>query len=333
MASVQYIRRRPDPLSSHSVRSEHDLVIRDEANFSATQTLNEFQSNLLKLDPGRAKNYLHNQLRVNEARELDKGNGTRKDKMEYILTGTSCIKGKKGLDLILGLLHWLGSPTYAELADEMQLAYSKRMEKVTFPGPVEPEQPVFYRQQSAVRTEQVRREPIVQESEVVAGKLKIIVLGDHDVGKTSFIIRYCTGRFSTSETKPRISDEWMAKHVQYKGACYELHFWDTHGMEKHSSVPSVYYRDAVGLLLVYDVSQPKSQDSVKRWWKDASTTVMMKDGRPLPTVLLANKSDLQVITPDGTKLCEELQLCNWYKTSAKKGTGLNEAVECLVENY
>ena len=60
-------------------------------------------------------------------------------------------------------------------------------------------------------------------------------------------------------------------------------------MEKHSSVPSVYYRDAVGLLLVYDVSQPKSQDSVKRWWKDASTTVMMKDGRPLPTVLLANK--------------------------------------------
>ena len=39
-----------------------------------------------------------------------------------------------------------------------------------------------------------------------------------------------------------------------------------------------------------------------------------------------------MITPDGTKLCEELQLCNWYKTSAKKGTGLNEAVECLVEN-
>ena len=61
------------------------------------------------------------------------------------------------------------------------------------------------------------------------------------------------------------------------------------GMEKHSSVPSVYYRDAVGLLLVYDISQPKSQGSVKKWREDASATVMMKDGRPLPAVLLANK--------------------------------------------
>ena len=52
--------------------------------------------------------------------------------MEYILTGTSCIRGKKGLDLIIGLLQWLGNPTYAELANEMQLAYSKRMEKWRF---------------------------------------------------------------------------------------------------------------------------------------------------------------------------------------------------------
>ena len=57
-------------------------------------------------------------------------------------------------------------------------------------------------------------------------------------------------------------------------------------MEQHSSIPSVSYRDAVGLSLLYDISQPKSQGSVKRWWEDAST---MKDGKPLPTVLVANK--------------------------------------------
>lgn len=62
------------------------------------------------------------------------------------------------------------------------------------------------------------------------------------------------------------------------------------GMEKHNNmIPSVYYRDAVGALLVYDVTNPKSLASVKQWWEDACTIVMKKDGQPIPAVLLANK--------------------------------------------
>ena len=62
------------------------------------------------------------------------------------------------------------------------------------------------------------------------------------------------------------------------------------GMEKYNKkIPSVYYRDAVGALLVYDVTNPQSLTSLKQWWKDACDIVMKKDGQPIPAVILANK--------------------------------------------
>ena len=62
------------------------------------------------------------------------------------------------------------------------------------------------------------------------------------------------------------------------------------GMEKYNNrIPSVYYREAIGILLVYNIDNPQSLDSVEKWWEDACTIVMRKDGRPIPAVLLANK--------------------------------------------
>ena len=62
------------------------------------------------------------------------------------------------------------------------------------------------------------------------------------------------------------------------------------GMEKYNNmIPSVYYRDAVGALLVYDVTNPQSLKSLEQWWNNACTIVMKKDGQPIPAVLLANK--------------------------------------------
>ena len=61
-------------------------------------------------------------------------------------------------------------------------------------------------------------------------------------------------------------------------------------MEKHSNtIPSVYYRGAVGALLIYDVTTPQSLDSLQQWWKTACSIIMKKDGEPIPAVLLANK--------------------------------------------
>lgn len=61
-------------------------------------------------------------------------------------------------------------------------------------------------------------------------------------------------------------------------------------MEKHNNmIPSVYYRDAVGALLVYDVTNSQSLKSLEQWWKNACAIVMKKNGQPIPAVLLANK--------------------------------------------
>ncbi len=99
----------------------------------------------------------------------------------------------------------------------------------------------------------------------------------------------------------------------------------------------VYYKDAVGALLLYDVTQPATFQSVKRWKNDVDNKVLLDDGRPIPCVLIGNKVDLlssgRLPSKDEQFLSEytaENQFLSWFTTSAKTGHGIDEAMEHLV---
>ena len=125
------VRKRGVSLSC-SIQSERDLLIKDEANFSATQALKEHEYELLSLDPERVRGYLDekNLLKVNENETLKDGNKSKEDKMKYVLNETNCIKGTRGLQHILEMLRSLGNPTYMELANKIDTNYNKRMEEI-----------------------------------------------------------------------------------------------------------------------------------------------------------------------------------------------------------
>ncbi|KAF7662531.1 hypothetical protein LDENG_00233570 [Lucifuga dentata] len=95
----------------------------------------------------------------------------------------------------------------------------------------------------------------------------------------------------------------------------------------------VYYREAVGALVVFDVTRASTFDAVQKWKDDLDSKVTMNHGKPVPAVLLANKSD-QVASqqPKLDSFCKENGFISWFETSAKENTNIEEAARCLVQH-
>jgi Ras-related protein Rab-32 len=114
-----------------------------------------------------------------------------------------------------------------------------------------------------------------------------------------------------------------------------LKLWDIAGQERYGSMTRVYYKDAVAALIVFDVSHPKSFESVAKWKRDVEEKVFLPDGRPIPCVLLANKCDLQNNVYKSPKeldtYIEETGIVKWFETSAKTGVGIDPAINCLLD--
>jgi len=82
--------------------------------------------------------------------------------------------------------------------------------------------------------------------------MKIVVLGDPDVGKTSFISRYATGNFH-EDFRCNIGIDFRIREHHFNGCNYKIVLWDTAGAERFKALSRAYYRGADGLLLFYSV--------------------------------------------------------------------------------
>jgi small GTP-binding protein len=154
--------------------------------------------------------------------------------------------------------------------------------------------------------------------------LKILVVGDVGCGKTSLIKRYVHGVFSM-HYKATIGVDFALKVVTVDESLVRLQLWDIAGQERFGNMTSVYYREAAGACVVYDVTRPGTLDTALKWRDDIET----KLGKPIPTLLLANKCDLANgsavgDTPKGFTAC--------FPTSAKNGTNVEEAMRALVRD-
>jgi len=102
----------------------------------------------------------------------------------------------------------------------------------------------------------------IAEQQII--EYKIIVLGDANVGKSSIIERYCKNEF-TYNHRPTIGPEFYKKDIYKNGINITLNIWDTAGQERFRSLTSQYYRNADGVILVYDVNDEKTADDLKIW--------------------------------------------------------------------
>jgi len=111
-----------------------------------------------------------------------------------------------------------------------------------------------------------------------------------------------------------------------------LQLWDIAGQERFGNMTRVYYKEAVGAIVVYDVNRAPTFEAVKKWKNDIDNKVMIPTGM-IPTILLANKCDLlkdPVDKAELMKFCADNDFKGWFETSAKTGANVEKAVNFLV---
>jgi len=179
----------------------------------------------------------------------------------------------------------------------------------------------------------------LQEDQSVSQELqvecvyKVIVVGDLGTGKTSLIQRYTSGIFNSSY-KATIGVDFCLKEIRWnRNTTISLQLWDIAGQERFANLTRMYYREARGAFVVFDITQPKTFHGVLKWKKDIDAKLTLPNGDLVPVVLLANKCDLSTQPPDETNLddfSKEHKFIKWFFTSAKENIGIEEATNFLV---
>ncbi|CAB0032298.1 unnamed protein product [Trichogramma brassicae] len=164
---------------------------------------------------------------------------------------------------------------------------------------------------------------------------KILVIGELGTGKTSIIKRY-VHQFFSQHYRATIGVDFALKVLNWDSqTIIRLQLWDIAGQERFGSMTRVYYKEAVGAFIVFDVTRSATLDAVIKWKQDLDSKLQLIDGSPIPCVLLANKCDQQKegLVNSITKMneyCEDKGFAGWFETSAKNNINIEEAANFLV---
>ena len=165
------------------------------------------------------------------------------------------------------------------------------------------------------------------EDQKIKLSLKILLIGDSQVGKTSLLLKY-TEHIFPEEHITTIGVEYKDKFVIKDNYNIRLQIWDTAGQERFRSITKNIYRNAHGVLFVYDITNKESFLNIKNWIKDLQNV-----GNDIKGVILGNKIDLEQKREVQKELAEELANKNempFLETSAKQNIKVNEGFDLMI---
>ncbi|XP_052118190.1 ras-related protein Rab7 isoform X6 [Arachis duranensis] len=148
--------------------------------------------------------------------------------------------------------------------------------------------------------------------------LKVIVLGDSGVGKTSLMNQYVHKKFS-QQYKATIGADFVTKELQIDDRLVTLQIWDTAGQERFQSLGVAFYRGADCCVLVYDVNVMKSFDSLENWHEE-----FLKQ-------CLETRLILMVSEKKAKDWCTSKGNIPYFETSAKEDYNVDAAFLCIAK--
>ncbi|KAH0622060.1 hypothetical protein JD844_023983 [Phrynosoma platyrhinos] len=153
--------------------------------------------------------------------------------------------------------------------------------------------------------------------------IKVVVVGNGAVGKSSMIQRYCKGIF-TKDYKKTIGVDFLEREMQVNDEDVRLMLWDTAGQEEFDAITKAYYRGAQACVLVFSTIDRESFEAIPTW-KDK----VVSEVGDIPTVLVQNKIDLLdyscIKNEEAEALAKKLKL-RFYRTSVKEDLNVTEGV-------
>ncbi|XP_046677105.1 ras-related protein Rab-3 isoform X2 [Homalodisca vitripennis] len=158
---------------------------------------------------------------------------------------------------------------------------------------------------------------------------KLLIIGNSSVGKTSFLFRYADDSF-TSAFVSTVGIDFKVKTVFRHDKRVKLQIWDTAGQERYRTITTAYYRGAMGFILMYDITNEESFNSVQDW----VTQIKTYSWDNAQVILVGNKCDMEderVISFErGKQLAEQLGI-EFFETSAKENIHVKAVFERLVD--
>ncbi|KAF2762738.1 ras-related protein-like protein [Pseudovirgaria hyperparasitica] len=182
--------------------------------------------------------------------------------------------------------------------------------------------------------------------------LKVIILGDSGVGKTSLMNQYVNKKFSASY-KATIGADFLTKEVLIDDRLVTMQLWDTAGQERFQSLGVAFYRGADCCVLVYDVNNSKSFDTLDSWRDEFLVQASPMDPESFPFVVIGNKIDmgeekrvvcvsvimllkgviadrLKISAKRASTFCQSKGGIPYFETSAKEALNVEDAFEVIA---
>ncbi|XP_061673954.1 ras-related protein Rab-27B-like [Syngnathoides biaculeatus] len=170
--------------------------------------------------------------------------------------------------------------------------------------------------------------------------IKLLALGDSGVGKTTFLYRYTDNKFNR-KFATTVGIDFREKRLMYTGINSDggmeknfrvhLQLWDTAGQERFRSLTTAFFRDAMGFLLMFDLTNHQSFLNVRNWMSQLQANAYCDSP---DVVLVGTKADLRTIKEVDTRQARDLgdrYGIPYFETSAMTGLGVDKAVQTLLE--
>ena len=172
----------------------------------------------------------------------------------------------------------------------------------------------------------------------IKNDIKIIVVGNSGTGKTSFVNKWIKDTFEETY-KATIVSEFSYKIVDYKDKSYKIQLWDLAGMDQNICITKIFSKDSHGCIVLSDITDQKTLTECVKWKNTVDETTKFLDGTNIPSILIRNKVDLLEENNENEDdegmikdFCEINNFLKCFKTSAKTGTNIEEAMMFLIGN-
>ena len=167
-----------------------------------------------------------------------------------------------------------------------------------------------------------------------AEPVKVVLIGESGVGKTSIITQFTSGKFDP-DCVTSLSAQFISKTVEFNNLQKAIKFdiWDTAGQEKYRALAKIFYKDARVICLCYDITDSKSFEEIKSYWYE-----MVKSNADPEAMyaVVANKSDLYdyaaIKDEEGEQFAKSIGAL-FQSTSAKSDTGITNLFDNIGQKF
>ena len=162
-------------------------------------------------------------------------------------------------------------------------------------------------------------------------KCQLLIIGNSAVGKSSILRRFAQDKFNANYFAT-IGIDFFTKDVILDNERIHIKMWDTAGQERYKALTQGFFRNAQGLMIVYDVKNKESFDDLKYWIQSIENNINIQN-KNIPAIIIGNKIDLNEREVDKNE-AEQFAKSKDYKyfeVSAKSGQGIDESIKYLIK--